>query len=143
MTAPPGVKMARDSAFASAFLAGQRLGRYELLVPIAQGGMGTVWAGRATGGADGAENVAVKTMLPSLSSDPRFERMFLAESRIASRIHHPNVCAILDQGEQDGVLYYVMEWVDGDALVALLGGSATRQQTQALPCEVAVRIGIQ
>jgi serine/threonine-protein kinase len=105
--------------------------------------MGTVWAGRAAGGDDGAEIVAVKTMLPSLSSDPRFERMFLAESRIASRIHHPNVCAILDQGEQDGILYYVMEWVDGDALVALLGGSATRPQTQALPCEVAVRIGIQ
>ncbi|KYF84623.1 protein kinase, partial [Sorangium cellulosum] len=122
---------------------GQLLGRYELLIAIAQGGMGTVWAARERGGAAGGDRiVAVKTMLPALSSDPRCKRMFLTESRIASRIKHPNVCAILDQGEQNGVLYFVMEWIDGDALVALLGGS-TRKQGRPLPLPVAVRIAIE
>ncbi|XYH95227.1 serine/threonine-protein kinase [Sorangium sp. So ce1128] len=121
---------------------GQLLGRYELLIAIAQGGMGTVWAARERGRAGGGDRiVAVKTMLPALSSDPRCKRMFLTESRIAARIKHPNVCAILDQGEQNGVLYFVMEWIDGDALVALLGGS-TRKQGRPLPLPVAVRIAI-
>ncbi|WP_129578792.1 MULTISPECIES: serine/threonine-protein kinase [Sorangium] len=121
---------------------GQLLGRYELLIAIAQGGMGTVWAARERGGAAGDKIVAVKTMLPALSSDPRCKRMFLTESRIAARIKHPNVCAILDQGEQSGVLYFVMEWIDGDALVALQGGS-TRKQGRPLPLPVAVRIAIE
>ncbi|WP_437776619.1 serine/threonine-protein kinase [Sorangium sp. So ce1097] len=121
---------------------GQLLGRYELLIAVAQGGMGTVWAARERGGAARDTIVAVKTMLPALSSDPRCKRMFLTESRIAARIKHPNVCAILDQGEQNGVLYFVMEWIDGDALVALLGGSA-RKQGRPLPLPVAVRIAIE
>ncbi|WP_438023744.1 serine/threonine-protein kinase [Sorangium sp. So ce233] len=121
---------------------GQHLGRYELLIAIAQGGMGTVWAARERGGAASNTIVAVKTMLPALSSDPRCKRMFLTESRIAARIKHPNVCAILDQGEQNGVLYFVMEWIDGDALVELLGGS-TRKQGRPLPLPVAVRIAIE
>ena len=103
--------------------------------------MGTVWAARVRESASGAQIVAVKTMLPGLSSDPRFERMFLAESRIAARIHHPNVCAVLDQGEHGGVLYFAMEWIDGDSLLALLGSS--RQPRSPLPYPVAVRIGIE
>jgi serine/threonine protein kinase len=122
--------------------AGHTLGRYELLIAVAQGGMGTVWAARGPTGASGSKIVAVKTMLPALSSDPRCVRMFLTESRIASRIQHPNVCAILDQGEQGGVLYFAMEWIDGDSLVALLGGSATRGHREPLPLPIAVRIGI-
>ncbi|WP_242515340.1 serine/threonine-protein kinase [Sorangium cellulosum] len=121
---------------------GHLLGRYELLIAIAQGGMGTVWAARDRGSPAGDRIVAVKTMLPALSSDPRCKRMFLTESRIASRIKHPNVCAILDQGEQNGVLYFVMEWIDGDALVELLGGS-TRKQNRPIPLPVAVRIAIE
>lgn len=122
--------------------AGQMLGRYELLIAIAQGGMGTVWAARDRGSPAGDRIVAVKTMLPSLSSDEHCKRMFLTESRIASGIEHPNVCAILDQGEQSGVLYFVMEWIDGDSLVALIGGSS-RQQARPVPFPVAVRIGIE
>ena len=88
---------------------GHVLGRYELLMPIAAGGMAMVWAARLKGTRGFQKIVAVKTMLPSLSSDPRFEKMFLSEAEIASRIKHPNVCEILDLGEQDGVLYLVME----------------------------------
>ncbi len=101
--------------------AGDILGRYELLLPVAQGGMATVWAARMRGTRGFSKIVAIKTMLPALSSDPRFEKMFLSEAELASRIKHPNVCEILDLGEQEGVLYLAMEWIDGESLVTLLG----------------------
>ncbi len=101
--------------------AGDVLGRYELLVPVAQGGMATVWAARMTGAHDLSKIVAIKTMLPTLSCDPRFEKMFLSEAELAARIKHPNVCEILDLGEENGVLYLAMEWIHGESLVTLLG----------------------
>src|SRR6185503_5806061 len=101
--------------------AGSTLGRYELLLPIAQGGMATVWAARMKGTRGFSKIVAIKTMLPTLSCDPRFEQMFLSEAELAARIKHPNVCEILDLGEQSGVLYLVLEWIDGESLVTLLG----------------------
>jgi serine/threonine-protein kinase len=99
--------------------AGHTLGRYELLVPIAQGGMAVVWAARMKGMRGFQKIVAVKTMLPELSQDPQFEEMFLAEAGLASRIRHPHVCEILDLGEQDGLIYIVMEWIDGEPLSQL------------------------
>ena len=95
---------------------GMTLGRYELLLPIAQGGMATVWAARQKGSRGFQKTVAIKTMLPSLSEDPQFEQMFLDEAALAAKIHHPNVAEILDLGEEEDVLYIVMEWVDGEAL---------------------------
>jgi serine/threonine-protein kinase len=99
---------------------GRMLGRYELLAPIGRGGMGVVWVARLRGPHGFARNVALKVMQPVLSSEPRFEQMFLAEARIASQVRHPNVCQILDLGEDHGILYLVMEWVDGDSLSTLL-----------------------
>ncbi len=95
---------------------GVTLGRYELLLPIAQGGMATVWAARQKGSRGFQKTVAIKTMLPSLSEDPQFEQMFLDEAALAAKIHHPNVAEILDLGEEEDILYIVMEWVDGEAL---------------------------
>jgi len=97
----------------------QTLGRYELLAPIGRGGMAIVWAARLCGTHGFSKIVAVKTMLPALSSDPRFEGMFLAEAKIAARIKHPNVCEILDLGEDRGVIYLVMDWIDGEPLSRL------------------------
>jgi serine/threonine protein kinase len=113
---------------------GTILGRYELLLPIAQGGMATVWAARQKGSRGFSKTVAVKTMLPNLSEDAQFEQMFLDEASIASRIHHPNVAEILDLGEQDDVLYLVMEWVDGESL------SAIAKQTKKTESEIPLRI---
>ncbi len=116
---------------------GQTVGRYEFLVPIAQGGMAAVWAARQRGSRGFSKTVAVKTMLPTISDDPRFEQMFLDEARIASRIRHPNVVEILDLGEQDDVLYLVMEWVDGEPL-SLVRFTAVEQGPFPLP--IAVKI---
>jgi serine/threonine-protein kinase len=114
------------------------LGRYELLLPIAQGGMATVWAARQKGSRGFQKTVAVKTMLPNLSDDPQFEQMFLDEASLAARIHHPNVAEILDLGEQDEVLYIVMEWVDGEAL-SVVAKTAKKNDT-VLPQRIVLRI---
>jgi len=95
---------------------GRRLDRYELLCPIAEGGMASVWAARQQGKHGFEKLVAFKTILPELAHDPRFRSMFLDEARIAARIEHTNVARILDLGEEGDFLYLVMEWVDGDSL---------------------------
>jgi serine/threonine protein kinase len=95
---------------------GTSLDRYELLWPIAEGGMASVWLARLHGKHGFERLVAVKTILPKFATDPRFHQMFLDEARIASGIDHTNVARVLDLGEEHGVLYIAMEWVDGDAL---------------------------
>lgn len=117
---------------------GMVLGRYELLLPIAQGGMATVWAARQKGSRGFQKTVAIKTMLPALSDDPQFEQMFLDEASLASRIHHPNVAEILDVGEQDDALYIVMEWVDGEALSVLT--KTSKKNNITFPQRIALRI---
>ena len=98
---------------------GLRLDRYELLCPVARGGMASVWVARLRGKHGFEKLVAVKTILADRSDDVRFRRMFLDEARIASGIDHIHVVRILDLGEQGGLLYLVMEWVDGDSLSRL------------------------
>jgi serine/threonine protein kinase len=99
---------------------GTCLGRYELLLPIAKGGMARVWAARQHGQRGFSKIVAIKTILPHLARDPEFERMFLDEARIASMVHHPNVCEIYELGEEGRALYLAMEWVNGESLAHVL-----------------------
>jgi eukaryotic-like serine/threonine-protein kinase len=119
---------------------GHVLGRYELLMPIAAGGMAMVWAARLKGTRGFQKIVAVKTMLPKLSEDDQFEKMFLDEASLASRVRHPNAVEILDLGEQDGVLFLAMEWIDGVPLNQLM--KAAKRKT-GVPTTVAVRIVMQ
>ncbi len=98
---------------------GGRLDRYELLCPIAQGGMAQVWVGRLTGRHGFERLVAIKTILAQHAADPRFQRMFLDEARIIANIHHPHVAQILDLGEQGELLYLVLEWIEGDSVSSL------------------------
>lgn len=102
---------------------GSRLGRYELLVPIAKGGMARVWAARLHGQRGFTKLVAIKTILPNLAQESEFEKMFLDEASIASRVHHPNVCEVLELGEERQSLYIVMEWINGESLSRLLRAS--------------------
>jgi eukaryotic-like serine/threonine-protein kinase len=115
---------------------GSQLGRYELLTPIAQGGMATVWAARQSGSHGFRKTVALKVTLPSLSEDPQFERMFLSEGRLAMRVHHPNVVETLDLGEVDGLVYLVMEWVDGESLSTLMKASEKVSDPLSLPMAI-------
>jgi serine/threonine-protein kinase len=109
-----------DAAITPATLIpGYRLDRYELLGPLAEGGMASVWIARQRGKHGFEKLVALKTILPQYAADLRFQQMFLDEARIASRIEHFNVARILDLGEEHDVLYLAMEYVDGDALSKL------------------------
>src|SRR5690606_36726671 len=66
---------------------GQRLGRYELLRLIGEGGMAQVWAARMEGSRGFHKVVALKTLIPALARDPQFQHMFLDEANLASKIH--------------------------------------------------------
>jgi serine/threonine protein kinase len=116
---------------------GTRLGRYELLVPIARGGMARVWAARLHGQRGFQKLVAIKTILPHLAEEAEFERMFLDEARIASGVHHPNVCEIYELGEEKRTLYLVMEWVNGDSLSRVLRSSG---KTEPVDSRVIARV---
>lgn len=116
---------------------GMTLGRYEFLVPIAEGGMAAVWAARLKGSRGFSKTVAIKTMLPSISDDPAFEQMFLDEAQIAARIRHPNVVEIMDLGEEKEILYLVMEWVHGEPLASVRRAAAKKG---GIPKPIAVRI---
>jgi serine/threonine-protein kinase len=122
---------------------GARLGRYEVLLGIAEGGMARVWAAKQHGQRGFSKVVAIKTILPALASDPEFEAMFLDEARVAAGVHHPNVCEIFDLGEEQGVLYLAMEWINGESLARIFkparqGGQ--RGAAAALEYHVAARI---
>ncbi len=125
---------------AGAVQPGDVLGRYELLMPIAAGGMAQVWAARMKGARQFQKIVAVKTMLPELSEDEQFEQMFLDEASLASQIRHPSVVEINDLGEQHGVLYLVMEWIEGIPLNQLMKAAKGRG---GVPTPVATRIAMQ
>jgi eukaryotic-like serine/threonine-protein kinase len=119
-------------------VAGYRLDRYELLCPIASGGMATVWLAQLRSKRGFEKLFAIKTIRTELLEDTRFQEMFLDEARIASGIQHPNVAQILDLGEQRDVLFIVMEWVDGDSLAKVR--RLLSKRGQKLPLGVSLRI---
>jgi serine/threonine-protein kinase len=103
-------------------------------VPVAEGATAQVWAARRAGA--GAENlVAIKAMLTDLSADVDAESMFLDEARLVSRIRHPNIAAVLDQGEHAEAIYIVVEWVEGEPLQVVL-----REARTGVPLPLALRI---
>lgn len=100
--------------------------RYRLVRTIGAGGMAQVYEGRAVGQGGIERRVAIKRLLNEHAADESVRRMFLDEARIASRIYHGNVVAVLDFGLLDGDEFLVMEHVDGpDA------GRAARTGTSA------------
>src|SRR5258708_13391630 len=70
---------------------GDNLGSYELLCCVGRGGMATVWAARHHGAHGFSKIVVLKTMLPELSEEPDFQRMFLSQGRVSAGVRHPNV----------------------------------------------------
>jgi formylglycine-generating enzyme len=92
------------------------IGGYEILDSIGQGGMGTVYKGRA---ADGSP-VALKLLHLHLCGIEEFVRRFHREAQLAERLAHPNVVKTLADGEEDGQHYLVMEFVEGRTLLELM-----------------------
>ena len=103
---------------------GRALGRYELIAELASGGMGTVYLARHAGQRGFQRLFAAKVLHPHLADEAEFVDMLHDEARLAARIHHPNVVAVLDIGSEDTRNYVVMEYVEGPAFAILYGRSA-------------------
>lgn len=116
---------------------GLRLGNYELLCPLAQGGMAIVWLARRAG-SYAEPLVVVKLLLPQYALDADFHEMFVDEARIALGIKHPNVASILETAASDEDPYIVMEYIDGESLARL--AEVTRKAGVAIPTGVALRL---
>lgn len=89
---------------------GERLGKYRILRPVGRGGMGVVFAAEDT---LLQREVAVKLISRPKEADPVALRRFLAESKAAARLNHPNVVAVYEAGQWNGLPYLVMELVAG------------------------------
>ena len=92
---------------------GTRLGPYEIVAPIGAGGMGEVYKARDT---RLERTVAVKVLPSHLSASPEVRQRFEREAKTISSLSHPHICALYDVGNQDGVEFLVMEYLEGDTL---------------------------
>lgn len=97
--------------------------RYHVMRKLGEGGMGAVYL---------AEHVkmgrksAIKVMNPGMSQDPDAIARFNREAANASRMNHPNICAIYDFGETaDGLIYLAMEYIEGRSLTDLIRDSGS------------------
>ena len=108
--------------------------RYEILGPLGQGGMGMVYKARDR---SLDEVVAIKILRPDFAQDPRMAERFKSEIRLARRVRHRNVCAIHDYGEDQGLFYISMEYLEGVDLKHQL------RERGALPAADAYDVAIQ
>jgi serine/threonine-protein kinase len=98
-------------------LVGRRLGKYELRSQIGRGGMGVVYEGYDP---MLERRVAVKVLAPHLVWEQKFVERFLREARAAARLDHPNIVTIHDVGQDAGWYYFVMQYLEGRPLTALI-----------------------
>ncbi len=116
----------------------ERIGRYDVLVPLGRGGMATVYLARAEVVQGVSRDYALKVMHAHLRGDPEWASHLLHEAKIAARIRHPNVVPVVEAGDDPLGLFLVLEYVEGDTLSGL--SRALRNQGQALPLRISGRI---
>jgi serine/threonine-protein kinase len=110
-------------------------GKYELLEPVGQGGMATVFRARRL--EDGAV-VAVKVLHEHYAHDREFVERFQREARAASQLRHPNIVPVLESGSDRGVHFIVMEFVEGTDLKTLLRRRGRLREEEAVRIAVEV-----
>ena len=109
---------ARSSASGRLTLgSGVRLGPYEIIAPLAAGGMGDVYKARDT---RLDRTVALKILPPELTGDPTARQRFEREARAVAALSHPHICPLFDVGRHADIEYLVMEFLDGETLAARL-----------------------
>ncbi len=100
-------------------------GRFKILEPLGVGGMGKVYRAIQL---PLERVVAVKVLSPNFeqSRDPGFQKRFLREASLTSKLRHPNTVTVIDYGQsEDGILYIAMEFLEGHTLAEVL--TRTRQ----------------
>lgn len=116
----------------------ERIGRYELLLPIGTGGMATVFLARASGVGGFERDVALKIIHAHLRADEESKLHLLDEARLAARIRHPNVVPVLEVGDDPFGVYLVMDYVEGDSLGGVM--RAVKAQNERMPFRLVARI---
>jgi len=112
---------------------GRKLGPYEIVALLGAGGMGEVYRAKDT---RLGRDVAIKVLAAAVSADEERRQRFEREARTISSLNHPNICALYDIGNQDGVEYLVLELVEGETL-------EKRLEKGPLPTKTLLRHGIE
>jgi WD40 repeat protein/serine/threonine protein kinase len=114
-TAPPGQHGPANGSSAEPPL--QQLGDYQILREVGRGGMGVVYEAQQL---SLGRHVAIKVLPRHALLDPRQLGRFQREARSAARLHHTNIVPVFGVGEQDGLHYYVMQFIPGLGLDLVL-----------------------
>jgi len=114
------------------------LGTYELVRPLAQGGMADIYLARRVGPGRFERHVAVKVLSEARAADAEACSMFLDEARLVAMLNHHNIASVLEVDVVDGKHYLAMEYVHGADLREIL--SRAQRAGQLLPLETAVSI---
>src|SRR5438874_5231015 len=109
--------MGRDVGGTPDIRAGSELAGYRVESLIGRGGMGVVYLAEHL---RLKRKVALKVLAPELLADERFRERFVRESELAASLDHPNVVTVHDAGEQDGLLYIAMRFVEGTDLKTVI-----------------------
>ena len=95
----------------------RKIGNFELIEKVGQGGMGSVFKARQI---SMDRIVALKILPPSLAKQSKFIERFMREARASARLNHPNVVVGIDYGQDNGIYYFAMEFVEGCSLKDLV-----------------------
>ncbi len=107
----------------------ERLGKYELVEKLGEGGMAQVFRARRPGAAGFEKTVVIKRILPHFAKTKAFVEMFVREAKIAASVNHKNVVQVfeLEEAEDTGELFMVMEYVRGTDLRFVLRSASRRK----------------
>jgi uncharacterized RDD family membrane protein YckC/tRNA A-37 threonylcarbamoyl transferase component Bud32 len=120
-------------------LAGQRLQHFELVRPLGRGGMGAVYYGTDL---SLERPVAIKVLALDIAQDPEIAERFVREARAQARLRHPNIAQIYFIGEDRGFHFFVMEYLEGPGLDAILASGTPLPWTQAVDYALAAARGL-
>jgi serine/threonine protein kinase len=99
-------------------LEGMQLGNYDVIRRIRVGGMGAVYEGRQRSAF--GRRVAIKVILGSYAADREMRRRFAREARTIAELHHPHILQLIEFGDEQGILYLVMPFIEGGTLTGYL-----------------------
>ena len=99
-------------------LEGRQLGNYDVIRRIRSGGMGAVYEGKQRTAFD--RRVAIKVILGNYVTDKDMRRRFVREARTVARLHHPHILPLIEYGDEQGILYLVMPFIEGGTLTSYL-----------------------